>query len=298
MKDPYSVLGLSQNASEADIKKAYRGLAKKHHPDTKPGDEATAEKFKEISAAYALLSNKEMRERYNRGEINTDGSEKGFAGHPGQGGGFGGFGDGFDPEEIFSSFFGGGGARRKARPAKGPDAGYKLTIDFIDAVEGAKKQITLENGKTLNVAIPVNVKEGQQIRLKGQGSPGTAGGPAGDALIEVNIRNHAYFRREGNDIHLELPITLSEAVLGGKVNVPTTHGSVTLSIPKGSSSGKTLRLKGKGCKNAKSGTSGNQYVKLMIMLPDESDTKLEKALGKLGEEWDSEQQKTIRSDFK
>lgn len=179
MKDPYSVLGLSKNASEADIKKAYRTLAKKYHPDTKPGDEQIAEKFKEISAAYALLSNKEMRERYNRGEINADGSEKGFAGHPGQGGGgFGGFGDGFDPEEIFSSFFGRGGGRtaRKPRPSKGSDTAYKLTIDFIDAIQGTKKKITLENGKVLNVAIPVNVKEGQQIRLKGQG-----GGPVKQA---------------------------------------------------------------------------------------------------------------------
>ncbi|WP_138379176.1 DnaJ C-terminal domain-containing protein [Luteithermobacter gelatinilyticus] len=286
MRDPYSVLGLSKTASDAEIKKAYRKLAKELHPDANPGDEKVAEKFKEVSAAYALLSNKEMRARYDRGEINADGSEKGFARYQHAGaetGGFSPFGDSFDPEEIFSTFFGGGmRGRRGPRPQKGNDRIYRVNIDFLDAVKGSKKRLTLENNKTLNVTIPPNVKEGQQIRLKGQGGPGIAGGPAGDALVEIHITPHPYFTRQGNDIHLDLPITLHEAVLGGKVTVPTIDGSVSLNIPPGTSSGKVLRLKGKGAQDSKTGQKGDQYVKVMIVLPDKIDSELQDAIKKWG----------------
>jgi len=302
MKDPYSILKVPSSASEADIKKAYRTMAKELHPDRHPGDDVIADKFKEVSAAYALLSDKEMRARYDRGEINADGSEKGFGGFGGGGGfgqkggrrgggGFGGFGADFDPEEIFSSFFGQGGPGRRTRSQKGSDRIYKLDIDFLDAVQGSKRKVTLENGKTLNVTIPTNVKEGQQIRLKGQGGEGTGGAPAGDALVEVHIKPHKFFKSEGDDIMLDLPISLQEAILGGKVTVPTIHGSVALNIPKGSNSGKTMRLKGKGIQNPKSKTSGDQYVKLMIMIPDNAGDDLEKII----EEWAEDRNDDVRS---
>ncbi len=292
MKDPYSVLGVPKSSTDAELKKTYRTLAKKLHPDINSGDEKIAERFKEVSAAYALLRDKDLRARYDRGEINADGSEKGFAGggfdpRSGGMGGMGGgrFGDGFDPEEIFASIFGGarGGrqsGRRQRRPQKGQDIAYRLKIDFLDAVKGGKKPITLANNKSLNVTIPENVKEGQKIRLKGQGDDGMNGGPAGDAIIEISINKHAFFRCEGNDIHLDLPITLQEAVLGEKVNIPTIDGKVAMTIPKGSSSGRLLRLKGKGAADPKSKKRGDQYVKLQIMLPDEPDEALEKLIKK------------------
>ncbi|WP_417319319.1 DnaJ C-terminal domain-containing protein [Emcibacter sp.] len=295
MRDPYTILGLSKGASEADIKKAYRKLAKELHPDANAGNEKIAEKFKEVSAAYALLSNKEMRARYDRGEINADGSEKGFAGAgAGRGGGYSPFGDSFDPEEIFASFFGRGGPGARTRVQRGADRVYQVNIDFLDAVKGSKQRITLSSGKTLNVSIPENVRDGQQIRLKGQGDAGVGGGSAGDALVEIHINSHPYFTQEGNNIHLDLPITLQEAVLGGKVTVPTIDGNVSLPIPKGSSSGKKLRLKGKGAKDPKSGTVGDQYVRLMITLPEKPDEALEKAI----EKWSKGKDYDVRGKLK
>ncbi len=308
MKDPYKVLGVSKDTSPADLKKTYRKLAMKLHPDQNPGDEKVAEQFKEVSAAYALLSDEKMKARYDRGEINPDGSEKGFANyqqhagggaHPfgGGGQGFGAFGAGFDAEDLFSSLFGGGRARTQQRPKpsrRGEDRTYKIDIDFLDAVRGSKKQIKLETGKTLNVNTPVNVKEGQQIRLKGQGSPGMGGGPNGDALIEVHIKKHPYFTRSDNNIIMELPITLEEAVLGAKVTVPTISGKISLTIPKNSSSGKTMRLKGKGAADPKTKKTGDQLVKLMIMLPDEADSNLEKIIKKWSTDSKDSEVKNIR----
>ncbi|PCI45478.1 MAG: molecular chaperone DnaJ [Alphaproteobacteria bacterium] len=300
MKDPYSVLGVSKSSTDAELKKVYRTLAKKLHPDINAGDEKIADRFKEVSAAYALLRDKDLRARYDRGEINPDGSEKGFAGggfhpHPGgmgQGGmGSGRFGDGFDPEEIFASIFGGARQQRQPRRQKGQDRNYRLTVDFLDAVKGSKKPLTLGNGKTLNVTIPANVREGQKIRLKGQGDDGMGGGPAGDALIEITIKKHGFFTCDGNDIRLDLPITLEEAVLGRKVNIPTIDGTVAMTIPKGSSSGRMMRLKGKGATDPKTGTRGDQYVKLQIMLPLEPDDALEKLL----EEWAKDKTQDVRS---
>lgn len=291
MKDPYKILGVNKNTSQADLKKTYRKLAMKLHPDQNPDDEKVAEQFKEVSAAYALLSDEKMKARYDRGEINPDGSEKGFAGYrqqAGTGGNpFGGrggnpFGAGFDAEDLFSSLFGGGRARsqRPKMKKRGEDKTYKISIDFLDAVLGSKKQIKLESGKSLNVKTPVNVKEGQQIRLKGQGRAGVGAGPPGDALIEVHIKKHPYFTLKGNDIHMDLPITLDEAVLGAKVTVPTAVGKIALTIPKNSSSGKTMRLKGKGATDPKSKKSGDQLVRLMINLPSKTDSELEKFVKK------------------
>lgn len=291
MKDPYKILGVDKNTSQADLKKTYRKLAMKLHPDQNPGDEKIAEEFKEVSAAYALLSDEKMKARYDRGEINPDGSEKGFTGyrqHAGAGGNpFGGrganpFGAGFDAEDLFSSLFGGGRTRgpRPTARKRGEDKTYKISIDFLDAVLGSKKQIKLESGKTLNISTPANVKEGQQIRLKGQGRPGVGGGASGDALIEVHILKHPYFTLKGNDIHMDLPITLDEAVLGAKVTVPTLSGKIALTIPKNSSSGKTMRLKGKGATDPKSTQTGDQLVRLMVNIPSETDSELEKFVKK------------------
>lgn len=303
MKDPYSVLGVSRTSTDAELKKTYRTLAKKLHPDINAGDEKIAERFKEVSAAYGLLRDKDLRARYDRGEINADGSEKGFAGggfHPqgagmGRGGmGGGRFGEGFDPEEIFASIFGGNRRQRQPHSQKGHNRNYRLNVDFLDAVKGGKKPLTLGNGKTLNVTIPENVKEGQKIRLKGQGDEGFGGGPAGDALIEIIIRQHAFFRCEGNDIHLDLPITLAEAVMGEKVNIPTIDGTVVMAIPKGSSSGRLMRLKGKGTTDPKTKKRGDQFVKLQIMLPTEPDEGLEKVI----ENWAKGKTQDIRSHMK
>ncbi|MDA5194036.1 J domain-containing protein [Govanella unica] len=296
MKDPYSILGVARSASGADIKKAYRKLAKTLHPDVNPGNEKVSDRFKEVSAAYAILGDEKARGRYDRGEIDENGNDRGFSGfqNAGQGGrrsqqqwqsaGGDGGGFAFDAEDIFADIFsglrGGRGGGRRGRgpvPERGLDRIYEVMIDFLDAVHGTKKQITLENGKTLAVKIPKDVKEGQQIRLKAQGAPGSNGGANGDALIEVKINPHPLFRREGDDIHLALPITLGEAVLGGKVTVPTISGSVNLTIPPGSNTGKTLRLKARGVENA-AGHHGDQYVRLEIILPDQVDEDLRAAI--------------------
>jgi len=300
MRDPYKVLGVSKDTSAADLKKTYRKLAMKLHPDQNPDDEKVADKFKEVSAAYALLSDKNMKARFDRGEINPDGSEKGFAGYHqhagagvgnpfgGMGGARGGFGAGFDAEDLFSSLFGNKAKMRQPKTRrKGADKTYNISIHFVDAVLGSKKQVKLENGKTLSINTPVNVKEGQQIRLKRQGVASIGGGASGDALIEVHIKNHGFFTLKGNDIHMDLPITLDEAVLGGKVTVPTISSKIALKVPENSSSGKIMRLKGKGAADPKTKKKGDQLVKLMIMLPSSPDSELEKSV----EKWSTKQKK-------
>ncbi len=305
MKNLYQTLGVKRDASPGDIKKAYRKLAKELHPDLHPGDEKIAERFKEASAAYAILGDEKARRRYDQGEIDESGAERGFGGFNSQhrayeragaggGRGFGGFNfDGVNAEDIFSDIFNSGRRRRGPMPERGNDRIYQVTIDFLDAVKGVKKRITLQNGKTLAVSIPSNVKEGQQIRLKGQGEPGAHGGPTGDALIEVKIRPHKHFRREGNDIYLDLPITLKEAVLGAKVRIPTIDGAVSLAIPAGSNTDKTLRLKGKGAVIGKGRARGDQYVCLKVVLPERVDEKLKSAI----EEWSKDNDYDVRSDL-
>ncbi|HTW35961.1 MAG TPA: J domain-containing protein [Rhizomicrobium sp.] len=294
MRDPYSVLGVAKSASEAEIKKAFRQLAKKHHPDTKGGDETAQKKFQEISAAYDILGDKEKRAKFDRGEIDANGNPsygQGFQGSPFGQGGAGGTKDfhftwanqggdtaeGFRAEDIFADLFGGGrGRRNQAR--RGEDFDLAVTVSFSEAALGATRRVTLPDGRDLDVRIPTGLKDGQQIRLKRQAAPGTNGGPAGDVLLTISVAPHPYFVRDGNDLRLDLPITLKEAVLGGKVTVPTLTGHVALTVPPNSNSGAVLRLKGKGVpgRGSSSGgeAAGDLYVKLVITLPDKPDAAL------------------------
>ncbi len=293
MRDPYKVLGVGRTAGDADIKRAYRKLAKELHPDMHPDDDAVAERFKEVSAAYHILSDKDLRAKYDRGEIGADGNQKSSFRYEYAGGGadgtegFGGFGFGAgNAEDIINEFFGNmrgrAGARRGRRQQqrqqqdqRGDDRSYKITVDFLDAAQGTTRRISLPDGRTLDVKIPPGIEEGKQIRLKGQGDAGLAGGPAGDALIEVAIRPHDRFRREDRDIHLDLPISLPEAVLGAKIEVPTIDGPVSLTIPKGANTGRKLRLKGRGIARGKDAARGDQYVHLQVVLPAGTDAELE-----------------------
>jgi len=286
-EDLYSVLGVPRTASAGDITKAYRKLAKKLHPDLNPGDKAAEEKFKKITAAYDILGDAEKRGRYDRGEIDASGQERPqqhyyreYAG--GQDGARYRSTAGFEDIGAFSDLFGDlfgerGGIREGGRGGarfsmRGPDAQYRLEVDLLDAVNGTKTRITLPDGGTLDVAIPTGVTDGQVLRLKGKGGPGIGEGEPGDALIEISVRPHPVFKREGDDIIVEVPITFDEAVLGGKVEVPTIGGRVFATVPPGSNTGRTLRLKGRGIKT-KSGT-GDQLVKLSVVLPERIDDDL------------------------
>lgn len=279
--DPYQTLGVKKDASQDDIQKAYRRLAKKLHPDLNPGNKAAEEQFKEVSVAYDLLSDPEKRARFDRGEIDASGAERppqhfyrDFAesrSHPYSSDA--GYADFSDSDDVLSSLFG-RGARGNIR-MRGQDAQYHLDLDFLDAVNGGKRQITLPDGASLEVTIPPGTRDGQVLRLRSKGRPGIGGGPPGDALIEIAVRPHPDFTRKGDDIHVDAPISLREAVLGGKVNVPTPSGPVAMRIPKWSNSGRVLRLKGKGAPRP-DGTHGDEYVSLKVMLPDEPDAELEK----------------------
>lgn len=304
MRNLYEVLGVSKNASEADIKKAYRGLAKKLHPDTNRGDTKIAERFKQVSSAHGILGDKGKRAQYDRGEIDADGNDvhRGFTGaRPGGGRGQGGFGQfnfgGGPGDDIFRDIFGsmgGAAGQRGGRrpPTRGRDVAYRLSITFLEAALGATKRLTLGNGKTLDVKISVGIGAGQQIRLKKQGELGSPGAPLGDALVEFTIEPHEFFRRDGNDIFLDLPITIREAVLGAKVKVPTIHGQVTVTVPKGSNTGQTMRLKGKGIiPDGKGEKAGDQYLQLQVMLPEEVDEDL----AKIVQEWSEDHAYEVRS---
>jgi len=275
-KNPYEILGVSKTASEADIKVAYRKLARKHHPDLSPSNKNAADMFKELNTANALLSDKEKRDAFDRGEIDMEGqpqqqqrSYRDYAEGP-QGGRYNFNGAHFDPSDLdLEGLFGGFGRRagRAGAPRPPADAHYSIEVDFLEAACGAKKRVTMPDGKTLNISIPEGIEEGKQLRLKGQGAQAS-----GDAYVTVQIRPHPFFTRKGNDISIELPITLQECVLGGKIEVPTIQGPVEMTIPKGASSGTTLRLKGKGVKG------GEQYVKLKLVMPKEIDSELEQAI--------------------
>lgn len=285
-EDPYEILGVGKNAGEADIRKAYRALAKKYHPDFNPGDAEAEEKFKKISAAYHLLSDPEQRRRYDAGEIDASGAEKprenfyrhyaeAESGHPYRStAGFDDLGD------IFSDLFGARarGGRGEEPRMRGADVRYELTVDFLEAVNGARKRVTMPDGQSLDIVIPEGLRDGQMLRLKGKGQPGIGGGPPGDAYVAIHTRPHPLFERRDSDIHMELPVTIYEAALGAKVAVPTPTGSVSMTIPKGSNTGTTLRLKGKGVPDKALGRRGDQYVKLKVVLPDEIDPELERIL--------------------
>ncbi|MGE0005195.1 MAG: DnaJ C-terminal domain-containing protein [Parvibaculaceae bacterium] len=284
MTDPYETLGVARTASAEDIQKAYRRLAKKHHPDLNPGDKSAEETFKDVSAAYDLLGDPEKRARFDRGEIDAQGVEKpqrryyrDFA-ERGEAGPFAsdqGFAD-LNDADILSEIFGRRGANLKMR---GGDVRYHLAVDFLSAVNGARPQLALPDGSEIAVTIPPGTRDGQVLRLKGKGRPGYNGGEPGDALIEIEVRPHPFFTRKDDDIHVELPVSLAEAVLGGKVRAPTPSGAVMLSVPKGANSGTVLRLKGKGVARAKGG-HGDQYVTLKVMLPDKPDAELEEFIAR------------------
>ena len=291
MADPYQTLGVARTASEADIKKAYRKLAKELHPDKNKDNPKASEKFSSVTNAYDLLTDKDKRARFDRGEIDGDGnpaSPFGFGGGQGGfGGGTGGFrpqpggGAGFDFEgapdlgDVFEGLFSGGNkgggfasgfggfGRRQPQP-KGANVGYRLNVPFVDAATLKAQRITLADGKTIDLKLPANLENGTQMRLAGKGQPGP-GGP-GDGIVTLNIQPHRFFTREGDDVRLDLPVSLSEAVLGASVKVPTVEGAVMLTIPKGTSSGKVFRLRGRGF-HKKDGTRGDQLVTLMVELP-------------------------------
>jgi DnaJ-class molecular chaperone len=289
MTDPYKVLGVNRNASEEDIKRAYRKLAKKLHPDLNPGDKKVEAQFKETTAAYDFLSDQDKRRKYDRGEIDESGQPRGFrnSGRPAGGGtqyrrsrgfGFGVEDDADFSEDLFSDFFGFGKDARDTVKLKGADVSYQVRVPFLEAVLGTKQRLQLADGKMLEVQLPPGTDSGQTLRLKGQGLPGRGGAPAGDAFVEVTVEPHPVFSREGSDILVEVPITLYEAVLGATINVPTIDGRVSLKVPAGSNSGTQLRLRGKGVQAGKSGVRGDQYVRLVVMLPKEVDPDLEAAI--------------------
>lgn len=285
MADPYSILGVPRGASEKDIKSAYRKLAKELHPDRNSDNPKATERFSEVTRAYDLLSDKDKRARFDRGEIDIDGNPAGF-GSGGAGGGFGGgmgrdqrgfradgfesMNEGIDLGDIFDGLFGGrggmggGGARRGPAP-KGANVQYKLGVPLSDAAMLATQRITLSDGKTIDLKLPAGVEDGTQMRLAGKGEPGPGGN--GDAIVVIHLQPHAHFRREGDNLRLDLPISLDEAVHGAKVKVPTPEGAVMLTVAPGSSSGKTLRLGGKGF-TRKDGSRGDQLVTLEVQLPE------------------------------
>jgi DnaJ-class molecular chaperone len=279
--DPYTVLGVKRDAPQEDIQKAYRLLAKKLHPDLNPGNKKAEEQFKDITAAYDLLGDAGKRARFDRGEIDASGQERPaqhFYRDFAEGGGHAyssdaGFADFAGAEDIISEIFGRQG-RSNVR-MRGSDVQYHLALNFLDAINGGKQQLTLPDGTSLDVTIPAGIRDGQVLRLRGKGRPGRNGGPAGDALIEIEVRPHPVFKRTGDDIHVELPVPLADAVLGGKISVPTPAGPVAMKVPKWSNTGTVLRLKGKGVPRG-DGTRGNEYVELKVMLPDKPDPELER----------------------
>ena len=295
---PYEVLGVKSDASADDIRKAYRKLAKEFHPDLNPGKPAAEARFKAVTAAYDILSDAEKRGRYDRGEIDESGAERPrYSYRPHAEGAQGwkyrpqGEMNPEDLEDLFAMFGGGGRGGRGAWGGRGGAAGaegfqmpgqdrhFSLTIDFVTGASGGKQRIALAPGEWLDVTIPPGIEDGQVLRLKGKGGPGFGGGPAGDALIEVHVAPHPWFRRDGEDIHMELPVSLSEAVLGARVPVATVTGPVTMTIPKGSDTGTRLRLRGKGIQ--RKGHHGDEYVTLKVVIGASGDP----ALAEFVEDW-------------
>jgi DnaJ-class molecular chaperone len=288
MADPYKVLGVAKDASQDDIRKAYRKLAKDTHPDLNPGNAEAERRFKEISAANEILSDPDKRKRFDAGEIDETGAEKPERRYyreyaeadpnmryhkrrtsPDAEDS----GPAFDADDLFADLFGGrsGGTRFRAPPS---DVHYTLPVDFLDAVNGARKMVAMPDGKTLDIEIPAGIRDGQTLRLKGQGRPGAGGEPAGDAFVDIEILPHPRFRREGFDVHSALPVTLGEALNGATVRAETVDGAVDVKVPKRAKSGTTLRLRGKGVRRDKAGTRGDHLIELLIVPPTDSDDEL------------------------
>lgn len=295
MRDPYQVLGLGRSASPDDVKQAYRRLAKQYHPDLNPGRTDIEQRFKEISAAYNLLSDPEKRARFDRGEIDATGNESTAGGyHRSRSGraradGFAGF----DADDLFSDLF--GSRRRRGDSAdpgasrgsggRGADIAYSVTVPFAEAALGTKRRISLSTGKSLDVVIPPGTEDQQKLRLKGQGLGGT-----GDAIVEIHVEPHPFFVRKDFDIHLDAPVSLPEAVLGATIKIPTLDGQVAVKVPPGSNTGSVLRLKGKGILDPKRRVHGDQYVKLRVVLPDPPDPELAEFL----ERWSRDRSYDVR----
>jgi DnaJ-class molecular chaperone len=282
MKDPYEALGVDRSATDKQIKDAFKKLARKFHPDLHPGDKKAEASFKEISAANDLLKDKEKRRRFDAGEIDASGAERpqerfyrdfadgpAYASHAAQ--------DGFASNEELEEFLARAFAGRRPEGtfrARGQDVSYVLPVGFLEAANGAARTITLPEGKTLQVTIPEGAEDRQMLRLKGQGMPGFGGGPAGDAYVELHVEPHPFFQRKDDNVHVEVPVTLKEAVLGARIEVPTIGGPVTVTVPKGSNTGSTLRLRDRGIRNRRSGQRGHQLINLKVVLPTADEPEL------------------------
>jgi DnaJ-class molecular chaperone len=303
MRDPYDVLGVAKSAGASEIKKAFRHLAKKYHPDHNKNDPRAKEKFAEANAAYEIIGDETKKAQFDRGEIGADGKPR-FAGFEGFGAGPGGFTrssrgppggaehfefhygggggpGGFDPSDLFADLFGSGARRGRAAPKRGEDVTATATVPLESAVRGGHARVFLPNGRALDVNIPAGIEEGKQIRLRGQGQSGPVGGEPGDALITVKIAPHPIFQISGRDLKLELPVTVYEVVLGAKVATPTLEGKVELSIPPGSNGGRVLRLRGKGLPAFEGKPAGDLYVTLKIILPDDADAEFRASMERL-----------------
>jgi DnaJ-class molecular chaperone len=283
MRDPYDVLGVARDADADAIKQAYRRLAKQLHPDLNPGDVKIETRFKEVSVAYDLLSDPKKRARFDRGEIDASGMERagarGYRAYSDRAAKAAGFG-GFDAEDIMEMFT--RNTKKQQAKKRGADLSYSISIDFIAAATGTKRRLSLPDGRSLDIAIPPGTEDGTVLRLKGQGQSGPAGGPTGDALVEVQLEPHPFFVRKGADIHVEVPVTLQEAGLGATITVPTIEGKVAVKVPAGSNSGTVLRLKGRGIPATAGAAAGDQYATLTIVLPPRIDTDLTHFLEKWG----------------
>lgn len=284
MNDPYETLGVTRSTTDKEIKDAFKNLARKFHPDLHPGDKEAEAKFKEISAANDLLKDKEKRRRFDAGEIDASGAERpqqpyyrdfadapGNASHAAQ--------DGFESNEELEEFLArafSGSGQRSQRPsrARGQDVSYELAVSFLDVANGAARTITLPEGKTLQVTIPEGAEDRQMLRLKEQGMPGFGGGTPGDAYVELHVEPHAFLRRKDDNIHVEIPVTLQEAVLGARIEVPTIGQPVMVTVPKGSNTGTTLRLRDKGIRNRTTGQRGHQLITLKVVLPTAAEPDL------------------------
>jgi len=284
MNDPYETLGVNRSATDKEIKDAFKKLARKFHPDLHPDDKEAEAKFKDISAAKDFLDDKEKRRRFDAGEIDANGAERpqerfyrdfadgpAYASHATQDG----FANNEELQEFLARAFAGRGRQSQgAFRARGQDVSYVLPVGFLDVANGAVRTITLPEGKTLQVTIPEGAEDRQMLRLKEQGMPGFGGGPPGDAYVELHVEPHPFFNRKDDNIHVEVPVTLKEAVLGARIEVPTIGGPVAVTVPKGSNTGTTLRLRDRGIRNRKSGQRGHQMINLKVVLPAAEEPEL------------------------